>query len=348
MEPKDRVGEFFRERTPRRLLALAIFVGALVLFRHLLVLLVFFVAFERLFGIVADFLGARLRIGRKPALLVLVLGWLGGLGVAAAVGIGRVVRTALEVRHTLPEKIAAIREAPLFHQVQEHLGDADHLVDGAQHYAAGALGYLATFGHMVVYATVGFILAVVYVLEREELEAFAHRIDPRSLPGTLLRWFGDVADATVVTLQFQLVVAACNAVLTLPILVLVGIPHKATLLVLIFVSGLVPVVGNFIIGGVLMFLAYQARGWLGLAVFTGLTFVLHKLEAYYLNPRLAARHVRLPGFVLIVSLVLWEHLLGFVGLFVSFPFLFVADRILSEFRAADEADGAARKTSGVV
>jgi predicted PurR-regulated permease PerM len=45
--------------------------------------------------------------------------------------------------------------------------------------------------------------------------------------------------------------------------------------------------------------------------------------------------VRLPGFVLIVSLILWEHVLGFLGLFVSFPFLYLAERIRAEFHDVD-------------
>ncbi|HZS41468.1 MAG TPA: AI-2E family transporter, partial [Polyangia bacterium] len=104
------------------------------------------------------------------------------------------------------------------------------------------------------------------------------------------------------------------------------------LVLMIFVSGLVPVVGNFVSGAVLTLLAYKAQGWLGVVVFVVLTFILHKIESYYLNPRLAARHVHLPGFVLIVSLLAWEHVLGFVGLFLSFPFLFVAKRIRDELR----------------
>src|SRR5205807_4680534 len=100
-------------------------------------------------------------------------------------------------------------------------------------------------------------------------------------------------------------------------------------------SGMVPVVGNFVAGAILTVLAYQAKGWLGVILFSILTFVLHKLESYYLNPRLAQRHVRLPGFVLIVSLILWEHLLGFAGLFLSFPFLFIAGRIRAELREED-------------
>jgi predicted PurR-regulated permease PerM len=45
--------------------------------------------------------------------------------------------------------------------------------------------------------------------------------------------------------------------------------------------------------------------------------------------------VALPGFVLILSLIAWEHLLGFVGLFASFPFLYVAGKVLREFAEED-------------
>jgi predicted PurR-regulated permease PerM len=131
-------------------------------------------------------------------------------------------------------------------------------------------------------------------------------------------------------------VAGCNAVLTWPVLLIVGIPHATGLVFMIFFSGMVPVVGNFVAGAILTLLAYQAKGWTGVIVLTALTFILHKIESYYLNPRLAARHVRLPGFVLIVSLLVFEHLLGFVGLFLSFPFLFVAGRLRGEFRAEDD------------
>jgi predicted PurR-regulated permease PerM len=61
-----------------------------------------------------------------------------------------------------------------------------------------------------------------------------------------------------------------------------------------------------------------------------------------LNPHLTSKHVKLPGFVLIVSLIAWEHLLGFVGLFVSFPVLFVAARIRAEFRDDEEASAFSR------
>lgn len=334
---RDRVGEFFSERTPRRCLALFAFLALLVLLRELFVLLVFFVAFESLLGVLARPLSARTRLGPKAALGVVAVLVLALASAALAFGVGRGIRAAVAARETLPARIATIREAPAFQSLQRLIHDgADRLIDGAQHYAASALQFLSAFGHVVLYAFVGFILAVVYWLEQDSLRAFYKQIDPKSLEGTLLRWFGHVAEAMLVTVQFQLVVAACNAALTFPILLLVGIPHAPALALMIFASGLVPVVGNVVSGAILSLLAYHAKGWLGVGLFTGLTFVLHKLEAYYLNPRLAARHVKLPGFVLIASLLLWEHLLGFVGLFISFPFLFVAQRIRDELRGESE------------
>ena len=66
--------------------------------------------------------------------------------------------------------------------------------------------------------------------------------------------------------------------------------------------------------------------------------MLHKIESYYLTPRLAAQHVKLPALVLVVSLLLFEQVFGFVGLFLSFPTLYVGVRIRNEWRAGDSGE----------
>lgn len=323
----------------RRALLLLLFVALVVVFRRLAVLLVCFVAFERPLSIVVHWLAPRARIRPSLALLAVLTVAFTVLAAASALGIGQAFGAFVAAREALPERIAAFRETALFARLQQHV-DAEAIVSAAKENAAHALHYVAVIGHFLIHALIGFILAVVFVLEGNEVDAFRRDLAPRSLGGTLVRWLRYTADAVSVTLQFQLVVAAVNAVLTWPVLVMVGIANAGPLVFMIFVSGMVPVVGNFISGAVLTLLAYQAKGWAGVALFTVLTFVLHKLESYFLNPRLAARHVNLPGFVLIVSLILWEHVLGFVGLFVSFPFLYLAMKIHGEFQAEDAAAAA--------
>ena len=332
---RDRVADFFRERTPRRALALAIFLALLLLFRKLFVTLAFFVVFERLLFFSAGLMERRLRWSRGAALALVAVVLSTGITGVLWLTSGRIAHLIVETRETLPARIAALRDHPLFLMVQEYLPDSDELVARATHYGAEMARSAAELGHLVIAFVIGLILAIVYYFDQDKVRTFSDSLDPASLLGTLLRWFDHVSEAVSLTVQLQLIVAAANAALTLPVLLILGVRHVPALMLLIFVSGLIPVVGNLVSGAVLSLVAYQTKGMMGVGLFIGLTFVLHKLESYYLNPRLTSRHVKLPGFVLIVSLLAWEHLLGIAGLFVSFPFLFVAGKIMTEFRADD-------------
>lgn len=331
----DRVGDFFREKTVRRATAVGIFLFALWLFRPLLLMLVFFVAFERALGFLSDALTRRAKLGPRAAVVVSALSVvalaLGALGFGAE----RVAKAIVHARDGFPERLAAIRASPIFSSVREHIPDAEHLTKNLEQHAQDAMHVAAALGHTLAYATIGLILAVVFLLERHQIDEFRRTLHPHSLVGTLVRWFEHTSEAIAVTLQLQLIVAVFNTVTTLPVLLALGIPHVVPLMILVFVAALVPVVGNFVSGAILSLLAFQSKGVWGVAVFLTLTFVLHKIEAYYLNPRLTSRHVRLPGFVLILSLLAFEHLFGFAGLFLSFPFLFVAGRVIAEWRASD-------------
>ncbi len=338
----DRVAEFFAQRTPRRFVALVAFGSILFLFRHLAILLVFFVTFERALSWSARALAARTNITRKKCVLILLGVVVASLGLVGWLGIGKTIRTFAVMQEYLPDRIAHLREHPLVDRLEDQFGGMDKVVEGAKHYAGSALSAASAIGHFVLHVLMGFILAVVYVLEEEEIAIFWARVDRRSIPGTLARWFGHVADATVVTVQLQLIVAACNTAMTLPVLLILGVPNVGALMLLIFVSALVPVIGNIVSGLTLSLLAYQQKGWLGVGIFVGLTFILHKIESYYLSPRLTARHVKMPGFLLIVSLIACEHLFGFTGLFLSFPILFITGRIRTDF--AEEDTGSSKSS----
>lgn len=243
----DSLRSLFQPLNPRRVVQLGVFGGLVVLFRHLLMLLVFFVAVERPLGLASRWVARRTGM-RRPLALLVVLGLVLALaGIALELGIVSALHAFLAAREALPERIAAFQQTPLFLRIKEYLSGAEGVVEAveaARHWAAGALSYLATLGHLLLQALIGAVLAVVYLLEQEEIEGFARSLDPRSLPGTLLRWLGYLADAASVT-------------------------------------------------------------------------------------------------VLIVSLLLWEEMLGFKGLFISFPFLYVATRIRSELHAEAAAESAA-------
>ena len=101
----DRLGAFFAEKTPRRALALSLFVGLLFVFRALLVLVVFFVAFERGLGVSSDLIARRFKWKKQRVLLAL----LAVLGVMATVlgvwGASNVRPWLVEARTTWPTRL---------------------------------------------------------------------------------------------------------------------------------------------------------------------------------------------------------------------------------------------------
>ena len=131
----------------------------------------------------------------------------------------------------------------------------------------------------------------------------------------------------------------------LPVLLVLRLPHIPAFTALIFFSSLIPVVGNLVSGAALIAASFMYRGLWAVGFFIVSTFILHKIEAYYLNPRLTARHVHLPALVLILSLILFEHVFGLVGLFLSFPALFLFIKISQDCRTAQSHPAVAPSAS---
>jgi len=324
----------------RRVLGVAVFLGLLYAFRRLAPVFICFVILERALGWAAGLIERRTKIHRKGA-IALLLGSL--LAIEAAVAV-LLIRRALPLVATIRtegrEYLESLFEHPSIARLREMAGlEGEALSSVLKAHAGEAVRYATGTANLILYLIIGFVLAVIYLFERDEVDRWYGELAPGSVAGTIARWFGYVGDAIAVTVRMQAVVAAVNAVVTLPVLLLLGLPHVPLLFLLILVTGLLPVVGNIISGTVLCYVAFTAKGGWAVGVFLAVTFVLHKVESYWLNPRLSAEHVKLPGLVLVVSLLLFEQALGFVGLFLSFPALFVASKIANEWREAARPAG---------
>lgn len=324
---------FFNDRNIRRVFVLGLFLGILYEFRHLAVLLVFFVLFERGLGTGARLTRDRFRVPLMLGVVLQILLVLGTIAALVYVGWTRIIPAVPQIRADLEGQFLHLKG-------WMHIRGFDHmeslqtenLIEKAQHYAGSVVGFLGSVGKSAVYVLMGLILAVVFLAEGPKLEAWRDSMDEDSVPRILLRYFSYLCDAISITAQLQVIVAVVNTLITLPVLIVMGLPSIPALMAFLFSMGLIPVVGGVVSGAVMGTIAYVHRGPVGVAVFFVSTFLLHKIESYYLSPRLTARHVNLPGFVIITSLVLFEHAFGLVGLFLSFPALYVAARVREAWR----------------
>ncbi len=116
----------------------------------------------------------------------------------------------------------------------------------------------------------------------------------------------------------QVVISLVNTVLTAILLVILGIPHKVALTVLVFVFGLLPIVGNLISNTLICVSAFLWAGVVQVLVTLAFLVVIHKLE-YFLNGKIIGNIVKLPMWLTLLGLIVGEALFGISGMILSIP-----------------------------
>lgn len=119
--------------------------------------------------------------------------------------------------------------------------------------------------------------------------------------------------------EAQSVVAVVNALLSVMVFTILGLPSIALLATIVFVCSYIPILGMIISTIPAAFLALRVGGlthvlWLILAI-----LIIHAIEAYMLNPLIYGRHLRLHPVAVLVILLIAEDLFGVWGLLLGVP-----------------------------
>jgi predicted PurR-regulated permease PerM len=119
--------------------------------------------------------------------------------------------------------------------------------------------------------------------------------------------------------EAQSVVAVVNALLSVVVFLLLGLPSIALLAVIVFVCSYIPVLGMILSTLPAALLALKTGGlshvlWLVVGI-----LIIHAVEAYMLNPLIYGRHLRLHPVAVLLILVIAEHLFGVWGLLLGVP-----------------------------
>ncbi len=172
---------------------------------------------------------------------------------------------------------------------------------------------LRTVAHMIIGMGIGAMLAL--------REALPGQQQGRPLGKALLGRIDRFGDAFRNVVFAQVRIAGLNAFLTwlyigvaLPLLGM-PLPYAKTLVLVTFVAGLLPVIGNLISNTVIVTVSLSQS--LGLAL-GSLAFlvIIHKLE-YFLNAHIIGSRIRAAAWELLLAMLLLEALFGFRGLIAA-------------------------------
>lgn len=113
----------------------------------------------------------------------------------------------------------------------------------------------------------------------------------------------------------QLAISTINTGLTAIFLVWNGYPFAAVLVMLTFLCGLLPIVGNLISNILIVGVGFTLSPKTALAALIFLV-VIHKLE-YFLNSKIIGDRIKNPMWLTLIGLVLGEELMGIPGMILA-------------------------------
>lgn len=187
-------------------------------------------------------------------------------------------------------------------------------------------GLLVKFVKGVTGGTVTFLLAIVLsfliVLDYDRIR---HEMGIWS--GAPVGRFFHEASASVIqfsdmvgtAFQCQLIVAALNTVITAIGLFVLKIEPVLLLTTIVFIFGLIPVLGVWISSVPIVLIAFNDHGWERAALAVGLITFVHLLEAYVFNPRIYASRFHLNPVIVLIILLVGHELFGVWGMLLGIP-----------------------------
>lgn len=186
-------------------------------------------------------------------------------------------------------------------------------------------------GHHLAHMLIGMVIGAMVALHDVQ-----NKSNPRPLAQSLLQRITLFAQAfkniVFAQVKISLVNASLTAVYLIIILPLCGVhlPFTKTMIVITFLVGLLPVIGNLISNTVIVIVSISHSFLIAIGSLLFL-IVIHKLE-YFLNARIVGHQIRAHAWELLVAMLLMEAAFGLPGI-VAAPVYYAY--IKSECRARD-------------
>ncbi len=169
-----------------------------------------------------------------------------------------------------------------------------------------------TFAHILIGMVIGALLSLEKVVSTHAGGPLAAEIADRSL--RLSMAFRQVVFAQVWISGINASLTALYLVVVLPLFG-IELPFTKTMIVLTFVIGLLPILGNLISNLVIFVVSLSHSPAVAFAAL-GYLIVIHKLE-YFLNARIIGGHIRAKAWEMLLAMLVMESAFGIPGLIAA-------------------------------
>jgi len=281
----------------------------------------------------------RRKLSRPAAVGVIVGTVLVFLGLFIWVAVPPIVDQVNSLLHNAPKIVADLKNNSTISRLNDHYGFIDviqkkvtsSIKDGKL--AVSAFGGVIGVGKAVISGAVAgltiLILTLYFLVSLPSVTKTAYRMVPNSRRDRVSKLSDAVIYRIGIFVGGQATVAVIAGIFTLVLGFSLNLPYKTALAMLVFICGLIPLVGHFLGISVVTLVSLSKSPTAAIIAF--LAYLIYvQIENYVVMPRIMKRSLSIPGLVTIIAVLIGSSLLGLIGGMVSVPLAAAVMLIMDE------------------
>lgn len=250
-------------------------------------------------------------------IIVLVIGGLLALIVPGAVNeTGHFVQSVPSIADTIRDENSSIGHFVQSYNLQDDIdGFTSSIVEGAKSsggkiFSSIGSGFVATLSTLVL----TFMMLVegpAWVRRGRNLLPAARRA---SVTRVLRAMYGVIRGYV----NGQVTLAAVAALFLLPVMLLADVPYAGALAVVVFIAGLIPMLGHYV-GATIVTLVALTTSWVSAVIVLGFYILYQQIESYTIQPRVQASNTNMSPLLVFLAVVLGANFSGLTGALFAIP-----------------------------
>ncbi len=267
-------------------------------------------------------------LSRTAAVTIIFLGVLTFVGLFLALIVPPLVKQSAHLINIAPSLLRDLKANPQIASLNNQYGIIDSIQTKLNSVTSDGTILISAFGGVIgVGKTVLsgtftgltiLVLTLYFITSLPQATALALKMVPASRRPRITLLTDAVIARVGAFVGSQILVSALASLFVTILSLVLGLPSPITIGIIVFVCGLVPLIGHFLGCGVVTLIAATQSVSIGIITFVAYVAYV-QVENYVVTPKIMKRTLAVPGAVTIVSALIGTSLLGLIGGLLAVP-----------------------------
>ena len=265
---------------------------------------------------------------RTTAVAIIFIAVLGLVGLFIALVVPPLVRQTTHLIEIAPALLQDLKANPTIADFNSHYAFIDTLQSKLKSITSDGTLIITAFGGVIgVGKTVLsgtftgltiLVLTLYFITSLPEATAISLKLVPASRRPRVALLVDAVIARVGAFVGSQILISIFASIFVTILSLILGLPSPIAIGIIVFICGLVPLIGHFLGCGIVTLIATTQSVTIGIIAF--ISYVIYvQVENYLVTPKIMKRTLALPGAVTIIAALIGTSLLGLVGGLLAVP-----------------------------